>query len=119
MLVTLVLFWLAHAYSAALGARLRTGRRQSWRAGLRVAWHEAALIKGALLPVGVLIIATAAGASTHVAVVVALVAAAVWLVLLELIAGLRNRLSAGELVVQVAVGALLGVGVLAVKALAH
>ncbi|MGH8918685.1 MAG: hypothetical protein ACRD0H_10175, partial [Actinomycetes bacterium] len=95
VLVTLMLLWLAHAYSAALGARLRSGRRQTGREWLGIARAEAALIKGAMLPLGALVVARVAGAPTQTAVVVALVAAAVLLVLLELLAGLRSRLSAG------------------------
>jgi hypothetical protein len=59
--ITLVLYWLAHAYSEALGERLESGH--AWDAGqlLRVAGHEAALLKGAALPVVVLVVAGGLG----------------------------------------------------------
>ncbi len=119
VLVTLFLFYLAHAYSAALEARLQAGRRQTLAELVGVARHEAGLIKGALVPLVVLLLARAASGSAHTAVLAALTASAVLLVLLELIAGLRSRLSGRELVAQVVVGAVLGVGVLVVQTLAH
>lgn len=117
--VTLVLYWLAHAYSSALGARLESGGAWSARQLLRVAAHEAALLKGATLPLVVLVVAAVAGVSTSGAVFAALVATALLLVVLEMIASRRARLKGLELLVQVLVTAGLGLGVVVLKLFVH
>jgi hypothetical protein len=113
--VALVLYWLAHTYSAALGARLGSG--QAWSAGqlVRISGHEAGILKGATLPLAVLILAAGAGLSPADAVLSALIAAGVLLVGLEAIAGRRARLRGFELAVQTVVAGALGLGVVLLK----
>jgi hypothetical protein len=117
--VTLVLYWLAHAYSKALGDRLESGHAWSAIQLLRIVGHEAALLKGAALPLVVLVVAALAGTGTPDAVLAALVATGLLLVVLELIAGRRARLTGLELAVQVVVTASLGVGVVLLKWVVH
>jgi hypothetical protein len=117
--LTLVLYWAAHSYSQMLGDRLDSG--EPWSAGrfLEVAVHEAALLKGAVLPVVVLVVVAAAGFGTPDAVVAALVAAGALVVSLELVAGRRAQLRREELAVQVAITAGIGAGVVALKLVVH
>lgn len=117
--LTLILLWLAHAYATSVGHRFgATGERVQthfWRSLI----HDLALLRGAFIPLGVLLLAGAAQASLSQAVTAALISAAVLVVLFEILAGLRGRLRPLEMVVQVVVSALIGVGVLALKVIVH
>jgi hypothetical protein len=117
--LALALYWAAHSYSSLLGDRLETGRAWSASQVLRVVLREAALLKGAALPLVVLLLADASGASTAHAVLAALVAAAALLVVLEVIAGRRARLKGFGLVVQVIVAGGLGLGIFELRVIVH
>jgi len=118
--LALALYWLVHAYASALGERLeRPGQRWTPRHLGAVAVHELALLKGAGIPLVVLIVAEVGGAGPRDATTAAVVAAIVLLVILEVIAGLRSGLGTVGLVVQVVFSALIGVGVFALKVTIH
>jgi hypothetical protein len=117
--LTLVLYWAAHTYARMLGDRMESGQAWSPRQILGVAGREAALLKGAALPLIVLVVAALIGAGTADAVLAALVAAGLLLVVLEAIAGWRARLRGVELGLQVVVTAGLGVGIVLLKAVLH
>ena len=91
----LCLYWMAHTYAAVTGDRLKSRESLSapglWRSFL----HEATIVKGAALPIAVL------------------------LVLIESVAAFRSHLSRTETAVQVFMGSLLGAGVLLVRVLLH
>jgi hypothetical protein len=113
--VALVLYWLAHAYADALGERLEGGRTLSVSQLARHLSSTATMLRGAGIPVVVLLASRAIGASASVAVLAALISAAATLVLLETVAAARQRLALPELLLQVGVGVMLGAGVLAVR----
>ena len=113
------LYWLAHAYASVLGRRLTEDERLSASALGRALAHDWSLIRGAAIPLFALVIAWLAGARQETAVTVALWSAIASLVVFELIAGLRSRASAGELVLEVGVGLAMGMGILALKIILH
>ncbi|HET6811237.1 MAG TPA: hypothetical protein VFH50_09530 [Acidimicrobiales bacterium] len=117
--LTLALFWLAHGYAHSLGERLGSG--EGWSLGRLVSSlrHEVAILRGSVIPLVVLLLARAAGASTSGAVGAALISAAVLLFVLELIAGVRSRQSARGVMIQVLIGAVLALGILALKVVLH
>lgn len=117
--VTVVLLWVAHAYSYMLGERMASGGRWSPGTVVHAGVHEWPLIRGSIVPLVVLIISGLAGASTSAALLAALITAIALLVLFELIAGWRTRLPPAALVVQAAVGAVLGIGIIALKVIVH
>jgi hypothetical protein len=117
--LTLVLYWLAHAYSSALGSRLESGDRWTANRLFRTAVHEAALLKGAAVPLIVLVATGLTGSGPTDSVLAALVATAIMLLSLELIAGVRARLRGFALGAQVVVAAGLGVGVILLKVAIH
>lgn len=119
VVVALLLYWLAHAYAEALGDRLEHGHAMSTRQVLGHVLVSSSFLQGAGVPVVVLVVAHAAGATTNEAVTAALVTAAATLLVLEAIAGLRRKASIRQLSLQVAVGAVLGGGLLAMRALLH
>ncbi len=73
-------------------------------------------MRGASLPLAVVMLGWATGASQHAAVSAAVWVAVGGVVAFELIAGLRSHATPSELVLEVGVGIVLGVGILALKA---
>ncbi len=66
-----------------------------------------------------LLLAGACGANLVTAETAALISAAVLLVVLELLVGLRSALRPAEIVLQVAVSALIGLSVLVLRVIVH
>jgi hypothetical protein len=118
-LIATGLYWLAHAYASVLGRRLVAHERLTASALQRALVHDWALVRGAAIPLLVLLIAWAAGAAQDTAVTAALWSAVAGLVAFELLAGIRSRASAGELTLEVSVGLTMGLAILALKALLH
>ncbi len=117
--VATALYWLAHAYADVLAHKLTSSARLTPRELLRGLAREWSLIRGAAVPLVVLLLAAATGATQQTAVAAAVWSAVIGLVALELIAGLRSGASRGELVVEVGVGLAMGVAILALKVLLH
>jgi hypothetical protein len=117
--LTMFVFWLAHAYSLALGRRIESSlplTLHSLRDGLA---GSASVLQGALLPLLALLVAWAAGTSSQTAIDIGLWSAIATLVVLELIAGIRAKETPLELSLSCCVGAGIGAAVLALKALLH
>jgi hypothetical protein len=117
--IAAAVYWLAHSYAAVLGRRLRMRERLTARALWRALAHDWALIRGASIPLLVLIVAWAAGAAQATAVDAALWSVVASLIGFELIAGIRSRATPGELALEIGVGGVLGLGILALKILLH
>jgi hypothetical protein len=117
--VTLLVYWLAHAYATSVGAQLASPRPVSWKRRAHALRHEWAIVQGAAAPLLVLLIAWAAQASLETAATAAVWTAVVALFLLELGAGARARLPWPQLFGSAIFGAALGGALLLVKALLH
>jgi hypothetical protein len=117
--VTTALYWAADAYSHHWQERLDHASGWSPGAIVRSLGHEASILAGAALPVGVLVVAWMTGASRETAVTAVLWAAAVELVLLEVLPGLRHRLRPADMAVQTVVGLSMGVGILVLRLILH
>ncbi|MHB8242468.1 MAG: hypothetical protein ACYDHN_10800 [Solirubrobacteraceae bacterium] len=117
--IAAVLYWLAHAYAGVLGRRLTSHERLTGSALVRALGHDWALIRGASIPLLAILIAWMCGASQQTAVTAAVWSAIASLVVFELIAGIRSHAAPGELVLEVCVGAAMGMGVLALKIVLH
>jgi hypothetical protein len=113
------LYWLAHAYANVLGRRLATQERLRASALLQALGHDWALIRGADIPLVALLIAWAAGATQAAAVTAGLWSAVACLIGFELLAGIRSRATPSELLLEVAVGTAMGMGILALKIVLH
>lgn len=118
-LIAAGLYWLAHAYSSVLGRRLAHEERLSGPALVRALGHDWALIRGAAIPLLALAAAGALGAAQETAVSVGLWSAVISLIVFELLAGIRSRATAAELVLELAVGATMGLAILALKIVLH
>jgi hypothetical protein len=117
--IAVTLYWFAHSYADVLGLRLTEQRRLGWRELWHTFVQDWAIARGASIPLLVLLVAWAVGASQTTAV-----AAGVWtvvgsLIAFELAAGVRSRAKAAELLLDVSAGTTLGLGILALRVLLH
>jgi hypothetical protein len=116
--IGVAIYWLAHAYSTILGERL-VGREQLNPRGLaRALGQDWAIVRGAVVPLVALLIAWLAGASQSTGATVSVWAAIACLVLLELLAGFSARAGRGERLLEVSIGIVMGIAILALKMLA-
>ncbi len=117
--IATALYWLLHAYSAVLGHRLATRDRLNPSTLIHGLAEESPILSGAALPLLALLIAWATGASQETAGTAALWTAVVGLVAFELVAAVRSRASARELVLEVGVGVAMGVAILGLRVVLH
>jgi TM2 domain-containing membrane protein YozV len=117
--IATALYWLAHAYAELLGRRLALQHRLSLGTLARALAHDWAIVRGATLPLLVLVIAWVTGAAQQTAVTAALWSAIASLVAFELIAGVRAHAGARELALEGCVGAAMGIAILALKIVLH
>jgi hypothetical protein len=117
--IAAALYWVAHAYAELLGQRLAERERLCASALARALAHDWAIMRGAALPLLAIVVAWVAGASQQTAVIAALWSAIVSVVAFELLAGVRARAGARELVFDAGVGAALGLTILALKIVLH
>ncbi len=118
-LVTLGLYWVAHAYSHHWGSRLNRAGEWTVKELVLSLAHEASILVGALLPTAALVAAWLAGAGIQSAVTAVLWCAGIELVLLEVGAGLRHHIGLRDMVVQTLIGLSMGLGILGLRVLLH
>ena len=114
--IATLLSWLAHSYAVVLGDRLEGGRRIGV-IGPMIA--ERALLRGAVVPLAILLGCWASGVSETTAVTAAIWSVIVSLVVFELIAGFRSHATPVEFLIDISFGLTMGVGILALKILLH
>lgn len=119
VVLTLLLYVLAHTYAEYTGERLREGEPLRFEQFRRTAAREAWLLPGAGVPLVALLVCWLVGASLSTAVNVAVWTSAVMVVLLEFTAGVRAEESGRDLAVDTAVGALVGLLVIALRYVLH
>jgi hypothetical protein len=117
--IAAALFWFAHAYAELLARRLELQEHLSVGAIWRALAHESAILRGAMVPLAVLVVGWTVGAEQQTAVTAALWTAVASLILFELVAGLRVHASARELVLEGCAGAAMGVAIIALKIVLH
>jgi len=115
--VVLILYWVAHAYSTLLGQRFTQGAQLSFRKAAEVAYHEWAVFRGASLPILAMVLAAAFVGTSNAVDIAGLATTIVVLLVFELAAGLRSRLSGAGLLVQLAIGAGFGLAIVSVRAI--
>jgi hypothetical protein len=119
VVITLLLYWLAHSYADLVGERLESGRRLTFRVIGKAMAHNVSMLSGATIPLIPLIVWWIAGRPLTAAVVIAEWTAAAMIVVIEVIAGVRGQLRGRELTTQVAIGGLLGVMVMLLRVILH
>lgn len=117
--IILGLYWLAHTYATVVGDRLKMRETHSMNRLWRAFVHEGSIVKGAAIPIAVLIVLWIAGVSLQAGVNAALWTSAAALAAFEIIATLRSRITGVQRITQIVMGALLGAGVLLVRVVLH
>jgi hypothetical protein len=117
--IAVVLYWFAHSYADVLGLRLSRQQRVSWRELWDTFVQDWAIVRGAAAPVLALLTAWTVGAEQTTAVTAGVWTAVASLIAFELAAGIRSRAKRRELVLEVTVGATMGLAILALRALLH
>ena len=99
-LIAALLYTLAYGYSGLLGRRLLTRERLSPRALLHALGDEWSIVRGASVPIAVIVAGWVAGADESDAVNAALWSTVVCVVGFELMAGIRSRATPAELALE-------------------
>jgi hypothetical protein len=119
VVITLILYWLAHSYAEFTGERLRSGERLTASGLAHTMAREVTILFGAAVPLIPLLVWWLTGGQLTGAVTAAVWTSAVTIVVTELLVGLRAELSGRRLVAQAGIGALLGLLVIALKVVLH
>ncbi len=119
VLVALGAYWLSLSYARFTGERLEHGEHFDFPAFGRSARHELTVLLGAGVPVVALLVSWIAGASLNTGVSIAVWASVAAIIAIEIVIGVRSGLTGRELVVQSALGALLGLLIVAIRVLLH
>lgn len=119
VLLTQVVYWLAHIYAEMVGERIRT--RVPTRPGqLRHLMDEEwPMVAVSFAPLAVIVLCTAFGVSAETSVNAGLWATVALLAGWALLAGRRSGLRTAEMLLYVAVSLLLGLALIAIKTLLH
>lgn len=118
-LLALLLYWLAHSYAATLGERLDKETPLSATGVLRSLIRDRAIVRGAMVPIIALLIASAIGATLETAVLAAVWTSSATIVAFEVLAGFRAHLRGSELVVQICTGTVMGLAIIALRTVLH
>jgi hypothetical protein len=119
VVLAVLLYTIAHAYARSASQRLRD-KHPLTVAGFRNALvNELAILAGAALPLLSLILSGIAGAKLSTAVAAALWTSVALVVLIEFVVGVRSGARGRELAAQTAVGVVLGLLVIAMRAVMH
>jgi membrane protein YqaA with SNARE-associated domain len=119
VLIALLIYWMAHSYAELTARRIEEGERLTTTALFGSMLHEVWILVGAAIPVIPLLIWWVAGGSLADADTAAIWTSAGMVVVYEVIAGLRAELTAKEMIVQLALGATLGVLIISLKLVLH
>lgn len=117
--ISLVLYWSAHAYAENASERIRDGEPLTLRGLVQSMAYEMPILIGAAIPILTLIVAWAADASLSTAVTAGVWTAAGLLVAIEAVAALRTKGSAQEKALQALLGAFFGLGIILLRVLLH
>ncbi len=119
VLVALATYWLALTYARFTGERLEQSSRATVGGLAGAAVHELTVLYGAAVPFVALIAFWVAGASLNTAVIAAVYFADAAIIGAEVLIGVRAGLTGKALIGQAAIGAVLGVLVLALRLVLH
>ena len=119
VLITLLLYWLAHSYAQFTAQRLREHGRFTFDSLARTSVHELSVLAGAAVPLVEVLIFWAVGARLNVAVTTAIWTSATAIVVIEVTIGIRAHLPRSELIRQTALGTVLGLLVIVLRLILH
>ena len=117
--VVLLIYWFVHLYTYVLGVRLRTSEQLDRALLRKSALHELPVMEGGIAPLLVLAVGWVGGASVPHGVTAAVITTVICIIVLEIVAAWRARARGLKVWLLAALGALSGLGVVAVKVLLH
>jgi hypothetical protein len=117
--LTIVLYWIAHAYASSATRRLRDQEHLTAKGFVKAMVEQAPILAGAVAPLAMLVVFGIAGASLGHAVTAGLWTAAASIVAIEITAAVRAGAEGFELVGQAAIGVVLGLLVIVMKLVLH
>jgi hypothetical protein len=117
--LAMVLLWLAHSYAALTGHRLSKGEHLTPKLLGHHLAHEAPILLGAVVPLLTVVIWSATGASLSESLSAGIWADVAMIVLINLVAAAVSQLTGVDLLVQTAIGVVLGLGIIFVKLIFH
>jgi hypothetical protein len=119
VVVAILLYWLAHAYSEFTEHRLERSQALNLAILGRTLGHELSILGGAAAPLVAVLVCWAAGATVSTAVTAALWTSAAMILGIETVAGIRAKLTGRELAAQVGLGTVLGLLVITLRFILH
>lgn len=119
VLLALLLYWLALAYSEFTGRRLEEGEPFTPSAFGRAAGHEKSVLLGAAVPLAAIVACWIFGASLASAVDIGVYTAAGMIVLYELLIGYWSEARGWDIVGHTIVGVVLGLLIITLRVVLH
>ena len=119
VVITMLVYWLAHSYAEFTSERLKEREPAQFSALARIMAVQVPILYGAAIPLLALVIDWVIGEPLDTAVITALITTAVVVMVLEIAAGVRAKQSGRELVLQTLFGALLGLLIIALRLVLH
>ena len=117
--LAMVLLWLAHSYASLTGHRLTQGEHLTRKLLSHHLAHEAPILLGAVIPLLTVIVWSATGASLSESLSAGIWADVAMIIIINLVAAFVSELRGTDLLVQTAVGVVLGLGIIFVKLIFH
>ncbi len=118
-IIAALVYWLARSYATLLGRRLTTDDQLTVGTLMQALAHERTVLRGALVPLSALLLAWLSGADQETGINVALASTIVTIIAFELAAGIRSRSTRREIALELGVGVVLGLAIIALKTLLH
>lgn len=119
VVVTLLLYWLAHSFADLVERQFEDEAKATISGALAMLMQDLPILIGAGIPLVTLLIFWVGGAGLASAVTAAVWTSAAIIVAIEVGAALHAHLKGFQLVVQVLVGAVVGLLIIALKVLLH
>jgi hypothetical protein len=119
VVITMVLYWLAHSYADFAARRLRESKPLEFSELLSTMASELWILAGVAIPLLALLIGWAAGAALTTSVSVAIWTSAAMILVIEVVSGVRAGETGHELVLQTALGTVLGALVIVLRVVLH
>jgi hypothetical protein len=119
VIIALIMYWLALAYSEFTGRRLRDAEHFTLTAFWHAAQHENSVLMGASIPIGAIVVCGIFGVSLTSALQVGVYAAAAMIVIYEVLIGIWSDARGRALVQHTMIGVLLGLMIVALRVLLH
>jgi len=116
-ILVLVVYWMAHAYSALMGHVFRTKEPWSWNLVLHAIGDESAIMRGASLPILAMVVALIVSGSSTTVTWSGLGMVIFLLVGMQAVAGIRASMKGFALIGQMFIGFGFGIALILVKVL--